>query len=65
MRKSYRLDESRNWAIEFFYNSQVPTGRKFKKVENVAEESLRTKETVTIKDPVTGHYEKFVLELLG
>ena len=66
MRKSYRQEQDGEWALELFYNSQIPTGRKFKRVESaqVGSDSLRTKETVTIRDGKTGALTIYVLEIL-
>jgi hypothetical protein len=64
MKKSYRQEQDGEYALELFYNSQIPTGRKFKRVENIADESLRTKETITIRDNKTGVLTTYVLDLL-
>lgn len=64
MRKSYRQEQDGLYALELFYNSQIPTGRKFKKVENNADESLRTKEVITLRDSKTGVLTTYVLDLL-
>lgn len=66
MKKTYRFEEDGQCVLEFFYRSQIPTGKRFRLVERskVGTPALAGKELIQLRNPHTNSQETYVLETL-